>query len=234
MTSTERRKNARPENCRACGVFCEAGQGNLYRDTTSRTVNRLGKFGWFVKCNSCNDGGKTRLTVTMEKQAAARSGEVAVRPWSVSQVKKWIVSRMTHEGEVAIQIDAGSFVEVVSYRDRINSRFTAPTGYSLEQIEFAGKPLSEKASRLLSEQILPIVVAVQSEEKTSGEIALEKMIAAGATAKPCPSGHGWRVEFQGGRYTLWGCVDGKNQVSGLDPTNKWIETTAESLLAAEE
>ena len=231
MTTTERRRNMRVENCRACGKPCEAGQGYLYRDTTSRTVRRLG---WFVKCEKCHGGGKTRLTVSLEKQAAARAEEPIVRPWSVSQVKKWVVSRTTHEGDVAIRIEAGTaFVEVVSYRDRINSRFTAPTGYALEQAEFAGKPLSRRAAAYLTAQILPIVVAVQTEEQVAGEGAIAKLTAAGATATPCPSGYGWQVDFKGGRYTLWGCVGGTNKVVGMTQPNehgRWVETTAEELL----
>ena len=226
----------RSENCRACGKLCEAGQGYLYRDTTSRTVRRLGRFGWFVKCEECHGGAKTRLTVSLEKRAAARADVPFVRPWSVSQVKNWAVGRTTHEGDVAINIEAGTaFVEVVSYRDRINSRFTAPTGYALEQAEFAGKPLSEKAAAYLTAQILPIVVAVQTEEQLAGDEAIAKLTAAGATATPCPSGYGWRVEFKGGRYTLRGCIGGANKVVGMTQPNehgRWVETTAEELLGA--
>lgn len=240
MTVAERRRNMRAENCRACGKFCEAGQGYLYRDTNSRTVRRLGRFGWFVKCEECHGGNKSQTTVRMERDAAARADEPVVRPWSVSQVKRWTVSRTVHEGDVAIRISAGVFEEVVSYRDRINSRFTAPTGYALEQATFAGRPLSENAATHLSGQILPLVVAVQSEEQAAGEAAVAKLVAAGATATPCPSGYGWRVEYKGGRYTLWGCVDGKNKVSGLvgeahqlnEHGGRWVETTAEELLGA--
>lgn len=235
MTVTERRRNMRAENCRACGKLCEAGHGYLYRDTNSRTVRRLGRFGWFVKCEGCHGGNKSQMTVRMERDAAARADEPVVRPWSVSQVKRWVVSRTVHEGDVAIRISAGVFEEVVSYRDRINSRFTAPTGYALEQATFAGRPLSENAATYLSGQILPLVVAVQSEEQAAGEAAVAKLVAAGATATPCPSGYGWRVEYKGGRYTLWGCVDGKNKVSGLTQPNeqgRWVETTAEELLGA--
>lgn len=233
-TATERRRNMRAENCRSCGKFCEAGQGYLYKDTHTHRRNRYtGRFLWFVKCEECHEGAKTRLTISMEQQAAARAAEPVVRPWSVSQVKKWVVSRTTHDGDVAIRIDGGTFSEVVSYRDRINSRFTAPAGYSMEQMEFCGKPLSEKAAEHLSEQVLRIVVAVQSEEQVSGELAAAKLVSAGATVTPCPSGYGWRVEYKGGRYTLWGCVDGKNKVVGLaQEQGRWIETTAEELIGA--
>lgn len=214
--------------------MCDAGNGYLYKDTNTNRRNRYtGRFLWFVKCGDCHSGAKTRMTVEMEKQAAARADEPVVRPWSVSQVKKWIVSRTTHEGDVAIRIDSSTFTEVVSYRDCINSRFTAPTGYAMEQMVFGGKPLSEKAAEHLSEQVLRIVVAVQSEEQVAGELAVEKMVSAGATVTPCLSGYGWCVEYKGGRYTLWGCVDGKNKVVGMTQANeqgRWIETTAESLI----
>ena len=224
----------RAENCRSCGKFCESGHGYLYRDTHGRPNYRTGRFGWFVKCEECHTGAKTRLTVSLEKQAAARANEPVVRSWSVSQVKKWVISRTVHEGDVAIQVDGGSFVTVVSYRDRINGRFTAPTGYNLEQYEFEGKPLSEKAEAHLSPQILSLVTAVQKEEHEAGETAVAKLVAAGATATPYLSGHAWSVVFQGGSYTLWGNVDGGNKVTGVTQPNergRWVETTAEAMIA---
>jgi hypothetical protein len=233
-TASDRRRNMRAENCRACGVPCEAGQGYLYQDTNSRRRNRVnGRFLWFVKCEKCHSEAKTRTTVAMEKSAASHANEPVVRPWSVSQAKKWVVSQTTHDGDVAIRVDGANFSEIISGRDRINSRFTAPTGYSLEQREFAGKPLSENAASYLSELVLAIVVAVQSEEESAGEMAVAKLVDAGAVVTPYLSGHAWRVEYRGGRYTLWGCVDGKNKVTGLaqaSETGRWVETTAEELI----
>jgi hypothetical protein len=237
MVGTERRRNMRAESCRACGKACEAGQGYLYRDTHNRRRNRYtGAFLWFVKCEECHGGDKTRLTIASEKYAAAHANDPVVRPWSVSQVKKWAVTRTEHEGDIAIRVEAGTFSEVVSYRDHINSRFSAPTGYSLEQHEFAGKPLSQKAADELGARILPMLVAIQNEEQAAGEAAVAKLVAAGATAKPCPSGYGWRVEYKGGDYCLWGCVEGKNKITGIGRkgvAGQWVETTAEELIAAE-
>ena len=239
--TTERRRNMRAEQCRACGQLCEAGQGYLYHDTNTTRRNRhTGRFLWFVKCEECHVGAKTRMTVKLEQQAAARAAEPIIRPWSVSQVRTWAVDRVTHDGDVAILVETGTFGEVVSYRDPINSRFTAPTGYSLEQREFGGKPLSERAAAELGGKILAIVVAVQNEERAAGEAAVAKLVAAGAAVTPHGSGFCWKVSYRGGEYWLWGCVDGKNRVSGLtdvdanrNVTGRWIETTAEELIAAE-
>lgn len=237
--TTERRRNAHPGNCRSCGAAVEAGAGYLYRDTNGRQAraryDRTGRWGWFVRCNACHTGNKTKLTVEMERDAVRRQSAPVVRPWSVSQVRGWAVDRITHKGEPAILVESGTFGEIVSYRDRINSRFTAPTGYALKQMELAGRPLSEKAAAHLSALILALVVAVQREEQEAGEAALAKLLAAGASAKPCPSGYGWRVEFRGGRYTLWGCVGGKNKVMGITQPNesgRWVDTDAESLIGA--
>jgi hypothetical protein len=234
MQATDRRRNLRPEACRSCGKFCEAGQGYLYRDTSGGTVRRLGRFGWFVKCAECHSDGKSRLTVSMERHAAANPPALAIRPWSVAQVKRWTVVRVTHEGDVALRLDAGSFSEIISDRDRINSRFTAPTGYALEQAEFADKPLSANAAAYLESQILPLVNAIQAEEQLAGEEAAAKLATAGATVTPLITGYGWRIEYRGGHYTLWGCVGGKNSLKGFrltDEGERWTETTAEKLLS---
>lgn len=235
---TERRRNMRPENCRACGKHCEAGEGYLYRDTNSRTSRqnrnrRTGAFGWFVKCADCHAGEKTRLTVRMEKDAAARADEPIVRPWSVSQVKGWTVTRTTHEGDVAIRVEGKGISQVVSYRDRINSAFDAPSAYHLEEFGLAGKPLSRAAAELIGEQIKVITHAINAEERASAEAAVAKLVAAGATCEMWNVYHCYKVEYKGGQYTLWGCVEGKNKVTGIITTTipyTWIETTAEKLL----
>lgn len=236
--SDDRRRNMRPDNCRACGKSCEAGQGYLYRDTNSRTVRRIGRFGWFVKCEECHGGNKTKMTVAMEKHAAARANEPVVRPWSVAQVRNWAVDRITHNGDVAILVETGTFGMIVSYRDPINGRFTAPTGYALEQKEFAGKPLSEKAAAELSPRILAIVVAVQGEELAAGEAAAARLVAAGATVTLHPCGWGWKVSYKGGEFHLDGLTGGANRIggfTGLDAerrvTGVWFEGTVEELLA---
>jgi hypothetical protein len=223
----------RTENCRACGKLCEAGQGYLYRDTHGRPNRYTGKFGWFVKCEECHGGSKTKMTVAMEKHAAAHINDPVIRSWSVAQVKNWVVIRTTYEDDVAIRVEGNGFSEVVSYRDRINSRFSAPTGYTLEQKEFAGKPLSEKAAEHLSARILVIVNAVQEEEQAAGEAAVAKLAAAGAQISFYPAGNCWEVKYQGVSYNLWGCVDGKNKLIGVVQTGglgTWVETTAEELI----
>lgn len=234
MTATKcRRRNMRAEGCRSCGKLCEAGQGYLYHDTNTTRRNRYtGRFLWFVKCEECHSGNKTRMTFAMDKDRDSRANDPVVRPWSVSQVRKWSVSRVTHEGEVAIRIDSADFQEVVSYRDAINSRFSAPTGYAMEQMEFSGKPLSDKAAADLSGRVLAILVDVQNEEQAAGESAIQKLATAGATVAKCLSGYGWKVEYKGGHYTLFGCVDGKNKVVGWTKETehcRWIVTTAEEL-----
>lgn len=187
-TTTERRRNMRADNCRACGAHVEAGAGYLYRDTHSRPNRYTGRFGWLVKCQPCHEGGKTKLTVRMERDAAARANEPPPpRSWSVAQVRKWAVERGEHEGDVAVFV-AGAFGrEVVSYRDRINSGFTGDTGYSLEQHEFVGRPLSAAAVADLSPRILAALVAVQEEERVGLVAAAEKLVAAG-TAGRCARG----------------------------------------------
>jgi hypothetical protein len=233
-TTCDRRRNMRAENCKACGKFCEAGQGYLYRDTHGRPNRYTGKFGWFVKCEECHSGNKTKLTVTLEKHAAAHANDPVIRPWSVASVKNWTVTRTTHEGDVAIRVDGKGFSEIVSGRDRINSRFTAKNSYTLEQNGLAGKPLSEKAAEHLGAQIFAIVVAVQDDERMAGNAAVDKLVAAGATVTLSPSGNAWKVKYKGGEYTLWGCVDGKNKVTGLAVAGvhgPWVETTAEELIA---
>lgn len=235
MTTTERRRNMRAENCRACGEPCEAGKGYLYRDTRGKVVRRLGRFGWFVKCESCHQGAKTRESVFREQQAAKRANEPIIRPWAVPQVKKWTISRIAHLGDVAICIEAGMFTQIVSYRDPMNGRFTAPTGYAMEQMIVADKPLSEQAARFLSGRILALVKVVQAEEQASGERAVAKLVAAGATVDPAPSGHGWRVALNGGNYSLWGFTGGKNKIMGVPgQQGGWVETTIEKLLGTSE
>ena len=231
MIATDRRRNMRAENCKACGKLCEAGQGYLYRDTHGRPNRNTGRFGWFVKCEECNAGNKTRSTVKMEQHAAAHANDPVIRPWSVSQVKKWAVERITHDGDVAIRIEAGTFSEIISYRDRINSSFTAPTGYAMKQHDFSGKPLSRNAADELSDRVVTIVNAVNREERTAGELAAAKLTAAGAVVALHCSGACWNVEYKGGRYTLWGCVDGMNKMSGL-VNGQWTETTAENLIGS--
>lgn len=238
MIAIERRRNMRAENCKACGKLCEAGQGYLYRDTHGRPNRHTGRFGWFVKCEGCSAGNKTRLTVKMEQHAAAHANDPVIRPWSITQVKKWLVKRITHDGDVAIIVEAPTFSEVISYRDRINSSFSAPTGYGLEQHDFAGKPLSDKAAVELSDRIVAIVNAVNREERAAGEAAAAKLTAAGAVVSMHCTGGSWKVEFKGGSYTLWGHVDGTNKMTGLVSTavvngttvGPWIETTAETLI----
>jgi hypothetical protein len=177
------------------------------------------------------------MTVKMERYVASQPDKPVVHSWSVASVKNWTVTRTTHEDDVAIRVEGKGFSEIVSYRDPINSLFRAPTGYTLEQREFAGKPLSEKAAEHLSAQILVILTAVQREERAGGEAAVIKLVAAGATVSPYNTDTAWRVGYKGGSYTLWGCVDGKNKMSGmatLGVAGTWVETTTEELIAKAE
>jgi hypothetical protein len=233
MIAIERRRNMKAESCRACGKFCEAGDGFLYRDTHTHRRNRYtGRFLWFVKCVDCHEGNKTKGIVAAEKYAAAHASDPVVRPWSLSQVRKWSVERIEHKDDVAIRIESATFAGIISYRDRINSSFRAPTGYAMEQYEFAGKPLSRNAADELTNRVLPIINAVNSEERASGEIAAAKLVAAGAVVSKHCCGFCWNVEFKGGRFTLWGCVNGNNKMSGII-NGKWVETTAENLIRVE-
>ena len=64
-----------------------------------------------------------------------------------------------------------------------------------------------------------------------------KLVAAGATVSPYNTDTAWRVGYKGGSYTLWGCVDGKNKMSGmatLGVAGTWVETTTEELIAKAE
>ena len=40
----------------------------------------------------------------MERNALKHANDPVVHAWSVTQVKKWVVSRVTHEGDVAIKV----------------------------------------------------------------------------------------------------------------------------------
>lgn len=205
-TATSRRRNMRAECCRACGTMCEPEQGYLYSDTnTSRRNRHTGRFLWFVKCESCHLGNKSRTTVAMERQAAARASEPVIRPWSIAQVKGWTVERFTYKGDAAIRICAPTFSAVISYRDRINSSFQACSVYDLEEYGVAGKACSAKAAAHISNQIDSIVTAVQSEERANGETAAARLTALGAIVTD--HHHYWRVSVAGGNYTLWGCVN---------------------------
>lgn len=92
MATTTRRQNMRAENCRACGAQVEAQAGFLYRDT--KPNRHTGRFGWFVKCAACHDGGESRNTVKMAREAAKRAaaegamgGEFAVAELRAAEVK---------------------------------------------------------------------------------------------------------------------------------------------------
>ena len=141
-----------------------------------------------------------------------------------------------HEDDVAIRLESGSISEIISYRDRINSSFTAPTGYALEEATIGGKPLSPNAVTYLSPKILAIVEAVRSDEQASGELAVAKLVEAGATVHRGSSWNTWKVSYRGGSYTLWGCIDGKNKICGVTESNengRWVDTTAEELIRGE-
>jgi hypothetical protein len=235
-TKTDRRRNMRAEGCKVCGAHCESGAGYLYKDTnTFRRNHRTGGFLWFVKCETCHGGNKTRLTLEMERNALKHANDPVVHAWSVTQVKKWVVSRVTHEGDVAIKVTGKGVDLVVSYRDPISSRFSAPTGYSLEQKVIADKPLSKSAANHLGDRILAVLCDVQAEEAASAEAAVTRLRAAGAAVVACPSGCGWRVDFGGHHYTMWGCVGGDTRICGYTPSpdgglNRFVDTTVEKLL----
>lgn len=57
-TTTERRRNAYPDNCRVCGTRVEAGAGWLYADVKSQRSRhrRSSGRGWIktVKCDRCH------------------------------------------------------------------------------------------------------------------------------------------------------------------------------------
>lgn len=206
-TTKERRRNMRAEGCRACGKFCEAGQGYLYRDTNSKTTRRNGRFGWFVKCEECNSGNKTRMTVAMEKQAEKHKDDPVIRPWSVSQVKKWTVELGTVEEAFAdvVTLDVGIYVvgsfgrTLISYRDPIGSTFTAPG--DMEGYEVDGKPLSKAAAVELSARIYPLVREVNQKETDGVVAAATALTNGGVEVVKHPYSKHWSLKL-GGLVTL--------------------------------
>jgi hypothetical protein len=198
----ERRRNMRAEACRSCGAACAAGAGYLYRDLgTGRR-----RASWFVKCEECHGGKKTRLSVKLERQAAARAelpAEPAVRPWGVASARKWAVELAPGEGGDVALFLAGPFGRLaISYRDRIGGGFDAPTGYALEEgVRVAGKPLSRAAALELSPRILALVAQVRERERAGVMEAAATLEAGGVVAVKHPFSDYWTVKL-GGLVTL--------------------------------
>ena len=177
MTATERRRNMRAEPCRICGKDCPAGEGFLYRDTDSRTVRRLGRFGWFVKCAECHGGKETRGTLANKRLAAKCAATPAVRPWSVSQVKTWSVERV---GDKVI-VTAKDWAEMGTYRDIITRECVAKCEYHLTEFGLGGKPLSKAAAELVCSRIRPFATAILMEERAATTAIIDALANAGAT-----------------------------------------------------
>lgn len=226
--TTDRRQNSRTANCRSCGAYCEAGKGYLYFDRAK---------GWFVKCQDCNAGQKTRATVKAERRALTHPIQPTVRPWTITQVRKWTVELVTRSDDVAVVLRTGTAETVMSFRDPITSRFTANSLYEMDGMDIDGKPISLPSAKHLDSLIYPLVEWVQKREQVAGEAAALRLVIAGATAVLRAGGHGWQVDYKGGRYTMWGCVDGKNEISGFTcesgENRRWIETTVEQLISDE-
>ena len=177
MTATDRRRNMRAEPCRICGKDCSAGEGYLYRDTDSRTVRRLGRFGWFVKCAECHGAKETRGTRANKLHAAKCAAEPTVRPWSVSQVKGWTVERVCDK----VVITAKDWCEQGTYRDRITRACVAKCEYHLTEFGLCDRPLSQAAAELIYSRIRPLAAAIVAEERAATTAIIDALANAGAT-----------------------------------------------------
>lgn len=175
MTTTERRRNMRAENCRGCRAWVEAGAGYLYQDTNSRRgrsrMNRTGRFGWLVKCEKCHTG---------ETVKEARRAEAAERGkrWSVRDVERFAVEpgRYTYvrfysnragvvrlflpvcgpgfdeTSEPCVLVSAGGELVVAVYCDLINGQFGAGTPFDAGD-PIGGRELTAKAAARLNERV---------------------------------------------------------------------------------
>lgn len=233
MTSTERRRNQYIANCKVCGCEVKPGEGWLYSDTkSSNSRSRRASTGRWIKVVKCDRCHTNNLAHKWQVDNLNRPVEPTIRPWSVSQVKKWAVIRGEQDNEVVLFLE-GSFGRIkISERDSINDAFTAPSTYRLEECGIEGKPLSRAAAEELGQRIRSEVRAIADAEKASAEAARAVLTAAGATCNaPDRAWHCFSFTYAGGRYWLWGRV-GRTFVSGLDATDKFVETTVEELIAS--
>lgn len=231
MTATERRRNAYADHCYVCRKEVPAGEGWLYSDVRSdRSRSRYrstGRFKKRVKCDRCHNE-KISHKWQADNLDNPKPAEPVVRPWSVSQVKKWALERGEHEGDVALFV-VGPFGRLkISDRDSISCSFVAPSCWQLEEFGIADKPLSQAAAKEFGERVRAEVTVVANAERASAESAAKILEEAGASVERGNSWHSFKVQIGGGRYWLWGKMAG-NVVSGVDSQNNWIETTAEVL-----
>lgn len=235
MTATMRRRNQYADNCYVCRKEVPVGEGWLYCDTKSqrsRGRHRAG-FGWKkqVKCNRCHEGN-----VTNKYQADAldnpKPAEPVVRPWSITQVKKWVIE--VREIEIEGKKDIAILVngEVVSCRDRIGAMLCVPSDCQLEEFGILGKPLSRSAVQHIFPLLYAEIKKIHNAEKEASERAWDLMQDRGINVEDGTSNVWFRFKTPHESGCVYGRYDGSVVVSGISiaPISRWFETTLEEFL----
>lgn len=134
------RRNSLTGECSGCGKTCGPGEGYLNRAANLNDIRTARKkVVWVVKCDNCHP------------QAANTR-----KPWTVLQVRGWGIIKTEVDGSPALQLNAPSFTEVITFVDRMG-RLSTPR---LDEILIEGKPLSRAAAEHLGGivgRLLPMV-----------------------------------------------------------------------------
>jgi hypothetical protein len=211
MIAEQRRRNAYADHCCVCHAAVASGEGWLYSDTKSNRSRsyRSGSGRWIkkVKCDRCHSEGLTSKWQADNLDNPKPAAPV-VRPWAVSQVRKWTLEVGEVEGDggrdVALYIVGAFGRQLISSRDRIGGGFTAFSGYALEAgLVVDGKPLSKAAADELSPRITEVVSEVNRKELEGGPVAAALLAAAGVEAIKHPYAPFWSIRL-GGLATLEG------------------------------